>query len=190
VVQWAQLDARSFHSGATVARAQLVDKCPVCAYLFRVKPMRRVKPDPQDPDWTFPYATRKTLEKIRDYFESFQTGGHPRGWKQLRHVSVVKGAKIPWASVDPKHRAEVDRWFKMKLNQLRLLGPVRPGKIASLRMNAAYYGRHVLTRKRGANRSAYQRRKRIWLAFQDWEKSIVSRAENLAKPKLRSRVLG
>jgi hypothetical protein len=154
-----------------------------------MKPLRHVKPDPKDPTWTFPYCTRATLEKIRDYFESFQTGGHPRGWAQLRHKRLIPNAKIPWESVDPKYRAEVDRWFKMKLNQAKQAGTLTPGKIASLRMNATFYGRHVLTGKRRGNYGRYARKKRIWIAFQEWEKSTASRVENLAKPKLRSRVL-
>lgn len=154
-----------------------------------MKPLRKVKADPKDPTWLFPYATRKTLEKIRDYFEGFQTGGHPRGWKQLGHKAIIAAPKVQWESVPPKYRAEVNRWFKMKLNQLKQIGPVSPGKIASLRMNASYYGRHVLTGKRRSNRGKYERKKRIWLSFQDWEKQQTSRDQNLAKPKLRSRVL-
>ena len=151
--------------------------------------MRRVKPDPKDPSWTFPYCTRATLEKIRDYFEGFRTGGHPRGWHQRRHKSVIKNPKVQWESVPPKFRAEVQRWFNMKLNQLKQLGPVSPGKIASLRMNATYYGRHVLTGKRKANHRHYTRRKRIWLLFQEWEKKQANQSQNLEKPKLRSKVL-
>ena len=154
-----------------------------------MKPLRKVKPNPGDPTWTFPYARRETLEKIRDYFEGFRTGGHPRGWHQRRHKRVIANPKVQWESVPPKFRAEVQRWFNMKLNQLKQLGPVTPGKIASLRMNATYYGRHVLTGKRRRNRSAYERRKQIWIAFQEWEKKQASKSQNLEKPKLRSRVL-
>lgn len=178
------------HRAAVYCLSQSVDNCRVCAYRLRVKPLRKVNADPKDPDWKFPYATRGTLEKIRDYFESFQTGGHPQGWKQLRHERIIKAPKIPWESVPPKYRAEVDRWFKMKLNQARQNGPVSAGKIRSLKMNATYYGRHVLTGKRSMNRLNYELRKRIWLEFQQWEKQQASRDQNLAKPKLRSRVLG
>ena len=150
--------------------------------------MRTVKPDPKDPTWTFPYAKRATLEKIRDYFEGFKTGGHPRGWKQKRHKRTIKNPKVQWEAVQPKFRAEVNRWFNMKVNQAKQEGRLTPGKLNSLRMNATYYGTHVLTGKDNSKHRLYFRMKNIWIAFQDWEKKQAI-ADQQPQAKLRSRSL-
>jgi hypothetical protein len=138
-----------------------------------VAKLKVIAPNPKDPDWKFPYASRNAVENARHYFESFQTGGHPAGWHQLRHYAVIKKPKVPFESVPEKFRAKAKAWFEMKLREefaKKIPGWPTVGKIRSLRMNATYYGRILLTGKRRANRSVYEKRKKIWLAYQEWEK--------------------
>jgi hypothetical protein len=158
--------------------------------------MRTVRWNPKDPDWTFPYCTRKTLERIREYFESFKIpGAHPHGWReQTRRQThaLEKSDGTPWSSVAPHFRERVEKWFQMKVAQEKakgIPGWPTPGKIRSLRMNAAYFGRHILTFKRLRWAGHYTRRKRIWLLYQEWmsKKEFVER--EVSRPHTASRVL-
>ena len=157
--------------------------------------MTRRKENP-DPTWTYPYATRLEIENLQVYFSHFAT--RIRGWHQQKDTDThalprVKGAwgsKIPWESVPPQHRARVEEWFNKKLAELKAKGITpSPGKIRSLRMNAANYGRHVLTGHRMADRTAYEIRKKKWLRYLEW-KAAEERKEFLAKrTKSPSKVL-
>lgn len=158
-----------------------------------MKPLRKVKLKPKDPDWTFPYATRACLERIREYFEGFQKGLHPQGWRLNKNTHALKKSDgTPFASVLPHLRPKVIAWFEMMLARERakkIAGWPSPGKVRSLRMNAAHFGRNVLTGRRRANKSVYDRRKRIWLAFQEWEnrKQFVDR--EVERPHTSSKLL-
>lgn len=139
-----------------------------------------------DPTWRYPHATRLQIDNLRVYFSHFAT--RIRGWHQQTdadtHVFPLingkRGTGIPWESVPPQHRARVEAWFNKKLAELKLKGITpTPGKIRSLRMNATVYGRYVLTGKRRADKSQYDRRKREWLRYLSW-KAAEERKELLA----------
>jgi hypothetical protein len=139
-----------------------------------------------DPTWTYPFASRLEIENLRVYFSHFAT--RIRSWKQqkdtdthaLPKINGAWGGREPWASVPPQHRARVEAWFNHKLAELRAKGITpTPGKIRSLRMNAAMYGRYVLTGKRRMNRVHYEMRKRKWLRYLSW-KAAEERKELLA----------
>jgi hypothetical protein len=130
-----------------------------------------------DPTWLYPHATRVQIENLRIYFE-LHLPNRIRSWHQqtckdthaLPRIKENWGSGEPWASVPPHFRARVDAWFHMMIARVkRERGTITPGKIRSLRMNAAYYGRYVLTGKRRANKSAYDRMKRKWLQYKEWE---------------------
>lgn len=137
-----------------------------------------------DPSWTYPYQTRQQIENLRIYFE-LHLPNRIRSWKQQTDVDTHAmpringkwGTGIPWESVPPHFRPEVERWFQMMLKRTKAQrGTLTAGKIRSLRMNAANYGRNVLTMKRNANRVWYERRKKQWLQYKEW----VAERENIA----------
>jgi hypothetical protein len=142
---------------------------------------------PKDPEWTYPYATRRQIENLRIYFSHFAT--RIRGWHQqkdtdthaLPRVKNKWGTGIPFESVPPQHRARVEAWFNRKLAEIKAQGITpSPGKIRSLRMNAANFGRHVLTGHRRIDRAQYEMRKRKWLRYLSW-KAAEERKELLAR---------
>lgn len=151
----------------------------------------------KDPTWRYPYATRLEIENLRIYFSHFAT--RIRSWKQQKDTDTHalprgKGGKWgtgePWASVRPDLRPKVEAWFNRKLAEIQARGITpTPGKIRSLRMNAANYGRHVLTYHRAADRMHYQVRKKKWLRYLSW-KAAEERKELLAnRGKNPSKVL-
>ena len=157
-----------------------------------MKKLRVVKPNPCDPTWDFPFASRERIEKIRAYFTSFETGERKRGFHNVRHKAVIPEAKTPWASVPAHFRAQVDAWFRMKValeRAKRIRGWPTRWKIQSLRMNAAYFGRHVLTGKRYANHGHYAWMKQVWLAYKDWEARKQYVAREISRPHTSSKLL-
>ena len=157
-----------------------------------MKPLRIVKPNPQDSGWKFPYASRERIDSLRQYFAHFAT--RLEGWKQQprTHALPAKDRRpdIPWFSVPEQHREKVNDWFLRKLEEWKRSGrPLTAGKIQSLRMNAANYGRYVLTRKRAANRMVYERNKRIWLEFLNWQERQDRKEVELSRPLKPSKVL-
>jgi len=156
------------------------------------KPLRVVKPNPRDPSWKFPHASREQIDELRQYFAHFAT--RLEGWKQnpRTHALPAKDRRpdIPWFSVPEQHRAECQRWFEMKIAELKASGRrITSGKIQSLRMNATNYGRYVLTGKRRANRGHYERRKRIWLTFLEWQAKHDRKEIEISRPHTSSKVL-
>jgi len=141
----------------------------------------------KDPEWRYPYASRLQIENLRIYFSHFAT--RIRSWDQqkdtdthaLRRIKGKWGTGEPWASVPPQHRARVEAWFNKKLAELKARG-IKPtaGKIRSLRMNAAMYGRHVLTGHRRIDKLHYEMRKRKWLRYLSW-KAAEERTELLER---------
>ncbi len=157
---------------------------------FAVKPLRTVKPSPRDPDWQFPYASRERMAKIRAYFLALPH--RARSWTTQNRKSILndkeRATLEPWAQVPVKHRDRVEKWFNMKVAQLP---PHRRtvAKIRSLRGNAINYGRHVLTGHRRANKSQYDRNKRLWLTFQEWQEKELQREVAESLPRTRSKLL-
>ena len=143
-----------------------------------------------DPDWHYPFATRLEIENLRVYFSHFATA--PRGWKEHKFTHALPRTNEPrerWASVPPHFRPQVEAWFQMMLKKTkRERGVVTPGKLRSLRMNAACFGRYVLTGKRRVNKSAYDRRKKAWLRYQEWA-TAEERKEMLARHPMPRKVL-
>ena len=158
--------------------------------VFSVKPLRVLKPNPKDPEWTFPYASRERVTKLRKYFLALPN--RPRNWN-TQHAKCILSNKEratlePWAQVPVQHRDRVDAWFKMKVAQLPAHKRTA-GKIRSLRGNAVCYGRWVLTRKRHFNKMWYDLNKRIWLAFQEWEAKEIAREQRASLPPTARKML-
>jgi hypothetical protein len=156
------------------------------------KPLRVVKPNPQDPGWTFPHATREDIDYLRQYFAKFAT--RLEGWRQNKqtHALPLKDRRpdIPWYSVPEKHRETVELWFQRKLAEWKTSGrPLTAGKLQSLRMNATNYGRYVLTGKRRANRGEYEKNKRVWLEFLSWQAKQDRKEVELSRPLTASKVI-
>lgn len=156
-----------------------------------MKPLRTVKLDPDDPDWTFPYARRATMEKILVYFENIKVD--KTSWSVNKHTHALP-AKVAaelrkttrWPSVEPKYRQKVEDWFQMKLAQAKKeRGELTAGKIRSLRMNAAVYGRFILTGKRRGDHGRYAQNKRLLFAYREH----LHQEELRNAPKLQSRRL-
>lgn len=129
----------------------------------------------KDPTWLYPHATREQIENLRVYFE-MHLPNRIRNWNggidthALSAIARKQAAGQPWASVPPHFRTRVEAWFQMMLAKTkRERGFVSPGKVRSLRMNAACFGRYILTGKRRSNKAEYDRNKRKWLQFKEWE---------------------
>lgn len=181
-----------FHTCGTIPNLLHFGNGREYSHVEMAKPLRVVKPNHQDPDWKFPFATRETIDEIRQYMAHFAT--RLEGWKQnpRTHALPAKERRpdIPWYSVPEQHRAAVQVWFTRKIEELKASGrPITAGKIQSLRMNATNFGRYVLTRKRSANRMNYEKKKRIWLAYLQWSAKQHRKEIELAKPFTPSKVL-
>jgi hypothetical protein len=159
-----------------------------------MKPLKVIPPDPADPAWTFPYASRKEIERIVHYFE-VHLPNRVDSWasfKGKRHFALPRKEheqlrKITrWPSVPEKYRQQTEDWFQKKLKQcIEERGFVTPAKLRSMKMNAANFGRNVLTKKRMWNKIRYDRDKAIYLAYKEWLR--VEQLKSL--PKLRARTL-
>lgn len=130
------------------------------------------------------------MAKIRAYFLALPT--RAKSWTQYRakHVLSVKERERlePWAQVPVQHRDRVVAWFNMKVAQLPAHRRTA-GKIRSLRGNAVFYGRWVLTGKRRMNRMHYEANKRIWLAFQEWTAKEIAREQRESLPPTARKLL-
>ncbi len=158
-----------------------------------MKPLKKIEPDPNDPLWTFPYADRATMNRIVWYFE-VHLPNRKEGWIQnpkthaLTRAEKKAAGNTRWPSVPARNRVRVEEWFQMMLARVkRERGVVTPGKLQSLRMNAANYGRNVLmSTKRCLNRAQYNKDKRLYLAYQEY----LTKEIRKALPKTESRNLG
>jgi hypothetical protein len=169
------------------------ESSPTCAvltmpnlqgYRFAVKPLKPVKPNPKDPEWKFLYASRERIDALRQYFAHFAT--RLEGWHQNPRTHALhpkdRHPEIPWYQVQERYRPQVEAWFQKKLAECKAQGrPLTAGKIQSLRMNAANFGRYVLTGKRRGNQSYYARNKRIWFAYLEWSAEQDRRGIEIAK---------
>jgi len=154
-------------------------------------PLRRVKIDPRDPEWTFPYASRAYLTKIREYFRTIHL--KPKSWKDQKETHVFGHPENRknlerWASVPVERRDRVEAWFQKKLAEVPEEKRT-PGKIRSLMGNATMYGRYILGGKRLARHRNYIRMKNIWLAYQEWEASEQRRERESSRARTPSKVL-
>ena len=130
--------------------------------------MRRKK----DPTWTYPYQSREKVENLRIYFE-LHLPNRVRSWKDNPNTHALppgRKVKIPWESVPPHFRPNVEAWFQMMVARVKKeRGFITPGKLRSLRMNAANFGRQILTGRRRQNHAQYTRMKNQWLRYKAWE---------------------
>jgi hypothetical protein len=154
-----------------------------------MKPLRRIKPNPDDPTWAFPFATRQRINKLRWYFTEYLPH-RQKHWKCNKVLDWKTSLELrkytKWPSVPEEHRERVEVWFQRKVKEVvDRDGFITDGKFRSLKMNAANFGRSILTRKREANRFLYKLDKRVWLAYVEWEES--ERQRNL--PRTPSRFL-
>ena len=157
-----------------------------------MKPLRVVKPNPKDPDWKFPYASRERVDSLRQFFARFATRTHNWTDNPRTHCNHPKDRhpEIPWYQVPEQHREKVEIWFQKKLAEFKATGrPLTRGKLQSLRMNAVAYGRFVLTGKRSLNYRLYCKNKRMWLAFLEWSADQDRRNIEIAKDHTRSKQL-
>ena len=141
---------------------------------YRV-PMARKKV--ADPTWLYPHKSRLYIENLRVYFE-LHLPNRIRNWDQqtphdthaLPRIGKHWGTGEPWASVPPHFRPKVEAWFQMMIARVKKeRGSITPGKIRSLRMNAANFGRNVLSGRRRENHRQYNRMKKQWLMYKEWE---------------------
>ena len=150
-----------------------------------MKPARHIKPNPADPTWTFPYASRACIENIERYMalcgSRHFTFANMRGVKT--HVlPKSRKNKIPWESVPPHFRHRCEELFNRKVAIERAKGiPGWPseGKIRSIRMNCANAGRHFFNGESYARYKRYLRMRNMWLRWLDW-KAKNERASLLA----------
>lgn len=157
-----------------------------------MKPLKVVKPDPRDPTWRFPYASRQRVDELRQYFAQFAT--KPKGWRaQPRtHCTHIKDRhpEIPWYQVEEHLRPRVEEWFQRKVAEWKASRrPLTRGKLQSLRMLAVRQGRWIWTGKRAMNALHYKMRKQVWLAFLEWSADQDRRNIEIAKDHTRSKQL-
>ena len=153
---------------------------------------RVIPPDPNDPMWEFPYATRKQIRALRKYFSTFHKrkrcfdGGRHTNGTLDRH----RKNKIPWESVPPWNRDYCQRWFDNKIAEYKSQGrTITPGIINSVRMNATRVGRYIKTSIAMGKYVGYSRKKALWLRFQEWESAKQRRAFVEATGGLQHKVL-
>lgn len=149
----------------------------LCGILAFVNGPRRIKPDPNDPEWKFPYATREYIVNLAQYMSEF--GKRPTNWHmqqkigQRTHVlSENRKNMIPFESVPPYLRFRAEQWFNRKIAECKAEGRPNwpsPGKIRSLRMNACNAGRHMWNGEYYLRYSNYQSKKKMWLRWLDWK---------------------
>lgn len=140
-------------------------------------------PRKKDPTWLYPYMSRERVENLRIYFE-LHLPNRVRNWNTGPDTHALPREmykKTPWASVAPHFRPNVQRWFDMMVERTKKQrGSISPGKIRSLRMNAANFGRNILTGRRRENHKQYTRMKNQWLRYKAWE-AEQQRKEFVAK---------
>lgn len=139
--------------------------------------LRKIKPNPNDPTWTFPYATRKYIEKLRRYFLTELKPTSQMYWRTKKTHAIpqkkalaMRKRGIRWPSVPRRFVAKVDAYFDSQCQKyIAEHGELPWGVRNSIRMRAANYGRTVLTGKKNSNFGRYKAFKRMWFAYLDWE---------------------
>jgi hypothetical protein len=142
-----------------------------------VKSPCKVKPDPNDPTWTYPYATRARIESLAKYMSEFgkrSTNWHMQGKRKesTRVLPNKRKNKIPFESVPPHLRFRAEQWFNRKVAEEQtkgILGWPSPGKIRSLRMNACNAGRHMWNGEYYTRYRHYLKKKKAWLMYLEWK---------------------
>jgi hypothetical protein len=147
---------------------------------------RRIKPDPKDPEWTFPFASRQRIENLERYFASLgqKNTAFGSGRKLKPVLPANRPNKIPWESVPPQYRFRCQQLFNRKIAEERakkIPGWPTRGKIDSLRMNVTNAGRHMFNGEYWVRYFHYKRNKKMWLLWLDWcakeqrEKAVAER---------------
>jgi hypothetical protein len=132
-----------------------------------------------EPIWTYPYATRRRVNLAYARLAKIDC----RNWKDNPRPRVLyqhRKNKIPWESVRPDLRPQVQQWFDNKIAEYKALGrPITQGIINSVRCNATRYGRQTLTHRYSA-------------MFLHWKTSlhIVTRYEEWLAQQQRSTYVG
>ena len=155
--------------------------------------LRKIKPNPNDPTWTFPYATRERIERLRRFFLTELKPTTQMYWRTKNTHAIpqkkalaMRKRGIRWPSVPRRFVPQVDAYFDQQCQKyIALHGSLPRGVRNSIRMRAANYGRNVLTGKRCGNFGRYMGNKRIWFAFLDWEEH----ERKMSLPKTPSKIL-
>lgn len=142
-----------------------------------MKPPRRINPNPADPDWKYPYASRRAIENLEKYFAHFK--GSNGGWKQQQKEGIPttvfsnsRRSRIRWESVQPHLRDRCEQQLSQKIAEERAKG--RPGwptagKIRSLMGNITRNARYCWSGKLYLSLSMHNQRRNRWLLYLDWK---------------------
>jgi len=156
------------------------------------KPPRVIKPNPKDPDWKFPYASRRAITNLLAIFAKY---GRKRSFFIEPNTPVLdkhRPNQIPWESVQPQFRPECQRIFNMLVARERAKGiPGWPsaGKIKSLRMNVTCMGRYRMTGIQKMQYLKYRKQRKMWNLYHDWLAAEARKAELAARGPEQHRVL-
>jgi hypothetical protein len=161
----------------------------------RGTPRKPVKPDPNDPTWTFPYATRQYIEKLRDYFRTCrkrnwhtQTRAYTHALTDKEAARIRREEGTNWPSVPPQYRAWCEEHFNRFIEKKKAEqgGTIRPGQVRGIRMRVACFGRHGYERSK---RGLYGQRKAMWLCFNAWETENQRQEYLKSLPPTQSKIL-
>ena len=161
----------------------------------------KIKPNPNDPTWTYPHASRERIEFLRAYFAKF-VGGGPASWTDKRFspklITVRRAHEpyVPWQTVPPEFRQAAQEFFDRKQQEWLDQGKqLTRGKIRSLYCNACCYAKNCVWGSQGVPprvrlRQQYLLFKRDWYAYMRWETEQERiRFEASQEPIARHRVL-
>jgi hypothetical protein len=146
-------------------------------FFFVSKPLRRIRPNPKDPDWLFPHASRHAIENLEKYFAHFATS-IKGGWKEAQARGVKTTVlppsknKIRWESVQPHLRPRCEEKFNRWMLTEKAKGiPGWPtaGKVRSILGCITRDARYCWSGRLRASLSLHSRRRRMWLAYLDWK---------------------
>jgi hypothetical protein len=144
--------------------------------------VRRIKFNPADPSWTFPFATRERIERLEEYFSTFHL--RKKNWGSGNKVRQVldenRKVKIPWESVPPHRRHIAQAYFDKRIAMYQAQGrAITQGIVNSSRCLATRFSRSTPW-ERARKCEDYGSKKKMWLAYQDWL-SKQQRAEFVAR---------
>ena len=144
--------------------------------------------------WTFPYATRACIEKLRLYFLTELKPTTEMHWRTKKTHAIpqkkalaMRKRGIRWPSVPRKFVPQVDAYFDQQCQKyIAEHGSLPWGVRNSIRMRAANYGRNILTGKQFAKYGLYVKKRRMWFLFLEWEEH----ERKMALPPTPSKILG
>jgi hypothetical protein len=134
-----------------------------------LRAVRKIKPNPADPDWKFPFASRERIAELEHYFSTFHERKKQWGFQKPKEVlDPNRKNKLPWESVPPHRREYAQQLFDGYMEKLRKQGrPITQGLINSRRALATLFAR-TTPRKIFYGYLNYKNRKTLWLAYQDF----------------------